>query len=50
VKRCKNEEVLEYVYKHFNYLDLSINTKIYKVIKTKIKDLIKTPVMLLLLL
>ena len=45
----KNEEVLEYVHKHFNYLDLSINTKLYKVIKTKIKDLIKSPLLLLLL-
>ena len=42
----KNEEVLEYVQKHFNYLDLSINTKLYKVIKIQIKDLIKTPLLL----
>ena len=43
----KNEEILEYVQKHFNYLDLSINIKLYKEIKTKIKDLIKTPMLLL---
>lgn len=38
----KNDDLLEQIQAHFNYLDLFINPKLYKVIKTKIKDLIRT--------
>ena len=38
----KNEELLEYVQNHFNYLNLLMNNKLYKIIQTNIKDIIKS--------
>jgi hypothetical protein len=45
-EKIKNLELIEFINKRFNYLDLSINKDIYNIIKTEIKNIIKTKMLI----
>ena len=45
-ERIKDIDLIEFIYSRLNYLDLSINKNIYKDIKTEIKNIIKSTLLI----
>ena len=45
-EKIKNLELIEFINRRFNYLDLSLNKEIYNIIKSEIKNIIKTKMLI----
>jgi hypothetical protein len=45
-EKIKNLELIEFINRRFNYLDLSLNKDIYNIIKSEIKNIIKTKMLI----